>query len=108
ERVAPARALARAAFTEAGAVTACSGDLHRRALALGAAPARLRTVPYGVDAEAFAPAGGDVQETRRAFGVPEGALLVAAVGRLVEKKGFAHLVDAAAATPGVHVVVAGD
>jgi glycosyltransferase involved in cell wall biosynthesis len=39
--------------------------------------------------------------------VPPGAFLVLAFGRLVEKKGFAYLVEAAARVPGVHVVIAG-
>ena len=107
ERLFPARALARRALREAGAVTACSGDLRDRAVRLGAPPERTRTVPYGVDTAAFSPdqAGAGL---RRRFGVPEGALLVLAMGRLVEKKGFATLLEAAAQAPGVHVVVAGE
>ena len=107
ERLAPARALARRALRGAGAVTACSGDLRDRAIRLGAAPERTRTVPYGVDADAFSP---DLPSAgfRSRLGVPEGALLVLALGRLVEKKGFASLVDAAAQVPGVRVVIAGD
>lgn len=107
ERSRPARALARRAFAAAGAVTACSDDLHRRSLALGALPERTRTVPYGVDVTAFAPRA-DAPEVRARLGVPQDAFLVLAVGRLVEKKGFAHLVEAAARTGGVRVVIAGD
>jgi glycosyltransferase involved in cell wall biosynthesis len=107
ERLAPARALARRALRGAGAVTACSGDLRDRAIRLGAAPERTRTVPYGVDATAFSPDLPSA-DLRRRLGVPEGALLVVAMGRLVEKKGFASLLDAAALAPGVHVVIAGD
>jgi glycosyltransferase involved in cell wall biosynthesis len=44
---------------------------------------------------------------RAELGVPEGAVFVLAVGRLVEKKGFRHLVEAAAGTSGLHVVIAG-
>jgi glycosyltransferase involved in cell wall biosynthesis len=107
ERFAPAAWLAGAALRAAGAVTACSGDLLRRALRLGADPERARTVPYGVDVAAFspdAPAGG----LRERLGVPEGALFVLALGRLVEKKGFRHLIEAAAGCGGVHVAIAGD
>jgi glycosyltransferase involved in cell wall biosynthesis len=39
--------------------------------------------------------------------VAAGSLFVLGLGRLVEKKGFADLVDAAARTPGVQVVIAG-
>ena len=87
-------------------MTACSGDLRERALALGADPARTRTVPYGVDVRAFRP-DLDVTGVRAELGVPAGATLVLALGRLVEKKGFTHLVEAAAGLPDVHVVIAG-
>ncbi|HEY3119415.1 MAG TPA: glycosyltransferase family 4 protein [Vicinamibacteria bacterium] len=108
ERLAPARPLARRALALAAAVTACSSDLRRRAVELGAAEGRTRTVPYGVDAEAFVPREHDV-ETRARLGAPEGALLVLGLGRLVEKKGFAHLIDAAALLRDrVHLVIAGD
>jgi glycosyltransferase involved in cell wall biosynthesis len=99
--------IARRAFRQAGAVTACSGDLLRRALALGATASRTRVVPYGVDVQAFSPqttAAG----VRERLGIPPDALLVLAFGRLVEKKGFAYLVDAASRTGGIVVVIAGE
>jgi glycosyltransferase involved in cell wall biosynthesis len=105
ERSALAGAFARATLEAAARVTACSEDLRRRAVALGAREARTRTVPYGVDAEAFpAPAA---PELRARLGAPGGARLVLALGRLVEKKGLGTLVEAAAGTSGVHVAVAG-
>ena len=107
ERLSPARALARRALRGSGAVTACSGDLRARAIRLGAAPERTRTVPYGVDTVAFSP-DLDSAGFRRRFGIADGALLVLALGRLVEKKGFASLVAAAAQVPGAHVVIAGE
>jgi len=109
ERFAPARALARVALRAAGAITACSGDLQRRALALGAPAERTRTVPYGVDTAAFAPVvGADASGMRRRLGAAEGDFLVLAAGRLVEKKGFRFLVEAAARVPGLRVAIAGD
>lgn len=108
ERLKPARALARRAFAAAGAVTACSDDLHQRALALGAAAVRTRTVPYGVDVAAFRPGAGPDGAIRARLGVPAGAFLVLAFGRLVEKKGFRYLIEAASRVPGVHVVIAGE
>jgi glycosyltransferase involved in cell wall biosynthesis len=63
-------------------------------------------VPYGVDLAAFAPREAPTA-VRARLGVPEGRLFVLALGRLVEKKGFADLVAAAARTTGVHVVIAG-
>jgi glycosyltransferase involved in cell wall biosynthesis len=107
ERLRPARLLARRALRRAGAVTACSEDLRRRVVALGAPAARAATVPYGVDVHAFAPRP-PAPELRRRLGVGEDAFLVLAFGRLVEKKGFAHLVEAAARTGGVEVVIAGE
>jgi glycosyltransferase involved in cell wall biosynthesis len=64
-------------------------------------------LPYGVDARAFAPRAPE-GALRVRYGVPAQAVLVVAVGRLVEKKGFAYLVDASAKVPGVHVLIAGD
>jgi len=107
ERFFPARALARRALREAGAITACSGDLRDRAVRLGAPPERTRTVPYGVDTAAFSPDRA-AEGLRRRFGVADGALLVVAIGRLVEKKGFASLLEAAAQAPGAHLVIVGE
>jgi glycosyltransferase involved in cell wall biosynthesis len=107
ERLAVARRLARFAFETAGAITACSRDLHERALRLGAPPARTRTLPYGVDVAAFArPA--DTAAMRERLGARPDELLVLGFGRLVEKKGFRYLIEAAAAVPGVRVAIAGE
>jgi phosphatidyl-myo-inositol dimannoside synthase len=98
-------AFARSALEAAGRVTACSDDLRSRAVLLGAAEGRTRTVPYGVDASAFGgPAGAGV---RARLGAPEGARLVLAIGRLVEKKGLGALIEAAAGMSGAHVAIAG-
>lgn len=107
ERLAPARALARRTLRRAGAVTACSDDLRRRALALGAPADRTCTVAYGVDVHAFAPRP-PAPALRQRLGVAEDAFLILAFGRLVEKKGFHYLVEAAARTGGVEVVIAGE
>lgn len=107
ERLGLAGAFTRTALRAAGAVTACSADLAQRGLALGASPHRTRTVPYGVDVSAFSPET-PARDIRERLGVPEGAFLVLAFGRLVEKKGFGVLIEAAARTGGVHVVIAGE
>jgi len=101
------RSPVRRCLDRAGAVTACSGDLHRRVLPLGAHPARVRTVPYGVDLERFGP-GAAREGMREALGTPPGRLLVLAVGRLVEKKGFRYLIEAAARCPAIHLAIAGE
>jgi glycosyltransferase involved in cell wall biosynthesis len=109
ERLLPARVLARRTLADAGAVTACSGDLRDRALRLGADAGRTRLVPYGVDVAAFTPHRDPAvtAATRAGLGVKDGDLFVLGLGRLVEKKGFADLVAAAARAEGVHVVIAG-
>jgi glycosyltransferase involved in cell wall biosynthesis len=110
ERHALARRLARAVFGRAAWVTACSDDLATRAIALGASPSRLETLPYGVDAARFAPRPDERARLRRELGV-EGPLVFAA-GRLVGKKGFAFLIDAAARLkrdwPTLRVAIAGE
>ncbi len=110
ERLWPARILAQRAFGVAGAITACSVDLRRRAVRLGAPPERTRTVAYGVDVAAFAP---DLNAQhgaaiRARLGVAEEALLILAFGRLVEKKGFRYLIEAAPLLGGARVVIAGE
>lgn len=107
ERLRPAGWLARAALQAAGAVTACSRDLQERALRLGAPAARTRTLPYGVDVAAFAP-GTTAAGMRERLGARPDELLVLAFGRLVEKKGFRYLIEAAARLPGVRVAIAGE
>ncbi len=82
-------------FRRAAAVTACSSDLARRALALGAPPERTTVIPYGADREAFRPADpAERAQVRADLGLAPGEALVLAVGRLVRKKGFDQLIGA--------------
>jgi glycosyltransferase involved in cell wall biosynthesis len=103
--------LARYALRRAGWVTACSDDLRERGVALGADPARSETLPYGVDSGRFAPSADVRREARRALGIGDEPLVLAA-GRLVRKKGFEYLIDAAARLrrehPRLRVIIAGD
>ena len=99
EKLAPARQVAKMVFRRAHAVTACSSDLARRAIALGADPQRIEVVPYGVDIERFKP---DVQaraELRARVSVGPNRLMLFSAGRLVRKKGFEYLIDAVALSP---------
>ena len=99
ERVRPARAAARAVFGRAGFVTACSADLARRAVALGAAEDRLEVVPYGVDTARFKPDPNARAAHRAELGVREDTPLLFTAGRLVRKKGFEYLIDAVSRLP---------
>src|SRR4051812_11937049 len=94
ERVAAARVTARHVFHRTGFVTACSSDLASRAIALGAAADRIEVLPYGVDAQRFAPAAARREATRASIGIDAATPLVFAAGRLVRKKGFEYLIDA--------------
>jgi glycosyltransferase involved in cell wall biosynthesis len=105
------RHAARAAFRRAGWVTACSDDLRDRAIGLGADPATIETVPYGVDTVRFAPRPAERAALRSDIGVGS-APFVFSAGRLVKKKGFAYLIDAvgllSARAPDACLAIAGD
>jgi glycosyltransferase involved in cell wall biosynthesis len=107
ERTKLLRWIARRTLATSGAVTAVSNDLALRVEKLGADPRTLSTVHLGVDTETFAPR--DVgPEIRARLGAPTNALLVIAVGRLVEKKGFRYLIEAAGRVEGIHLAIIGD
>jgi glycosyltransferase involved in cell wall biosynthesis len=108
ETVAPARFAARRTFRRAGFVTACSDDLARRGIALGADPGRLETVPYGVDVDRFHSDPSARAELRALLDAAAGAPIVFAAGRLVKKKGFEYLIDAMREVPSARLGLAGD
>src|SRR5262249_33083559 len=108
EQLRPARVAARRAFRRSGFVTACSDDLARRAIRLGADPKRIETVPYGVDVERFHPDAAVRARRRRELSVGDRVPLCLAAGRLVSKKGFEYLIDALPEVPGAVLALAGD
>ena len=95
EKKGPFRSAAKLAFQRASAATACSDDLASRALALGARE-RPEVIPYGVDALEFRAEPSAGRKLRRTLGIDDEAIVIFAVGRLVRKKGFEYLLDAAA------------
>jgi glycosyltransferase involved in cell wall biosynthesis len=99
ERVGPARVAARGVFGRAGFVTACSTDLARRAVRLGAPQDRLEVVPYGVDTTRFKPDPAARARRRAELGLGENAPLLFTAGRLVRKKGFEYLIAAMSRLP---------
>lgn len=92
ERSSATALAARWTARQAAMITACSGDLSARIVGLGAAPEHVRTVPYGVDAEQFAPADGS--DIRTELGLAPEQPLIAWIGRMVYKKGI-HVLLAA-------------
>src|SRR5688572_25124605 len=112
ERHSFARFAARTAFSRARWVTACSEDLRSRATRLGADDSRSTVIPYGVDSERFHPGPALRARGRERLGIADNVPLVFAIGRLVKKKGFEYLIDAAALLkiqhPTLCVVIAGD
>jgi glycosyltransferase involved in cell wall biosynthesis len=87
------RALGRWVLRRSRWVIACSGDLARRVRALAPDGPECEVVPYGVDAAELR--GGDPQRWRERAGVAAGDFVVAGLGRLVAKKGFSRLIEAA-------------
>ena len=112
ERHSFARFAAHTAFRRARWVTACSQDLRSRATRLGADDARSTVIPYGVDSERFHPSAALRARGRERLGIADNVPLVFAIGRLVKKKGFEYLIDAAAVLKPQHpqlcVAIAGD
>jgi glycosyltransferase involved in cell wall biosynthesis len=108
------KSFAKKVLKNASWISACSEDLRHRVINLGADPAKVTTIPYGVDVEKFKP------DTRRKAKCRElirlkyrrGQKVILAVGRLVEKKGFTYLLDAMkivlSKTDKALLVIAGD
>jgi phosphatidylinositol alpha-1,6-mannosyltransferase len=73
----------------------------------------ITVIPPGVDTDRFRPAtdANERAATRQRFGIPEAAQLVFGVSRLVMRKGFDVLIDAAARLqpthPGLHLAIGG-
>jgi glycosyltransferase involved in cell wall biosynthesis len=111
ERAFPLALTAATVFRSAGAITACSGELRERAIRLGAPTDRSRVIPYGVDAASFTSDPADCAVVRAELGLPTDGPLVAALGRLVYKKGFGTLIEAFArlvrAHPNARLAIAG-
>ena len=112
ERYAVARGAARVALRRAAWITACSEDLRRRAVALGAPSDRSDVVPYGVDVTRFRPDAAAARAARARLRLDPTDPLIVAVGRLVRKKGFEYLLDAAGCLggrwPRLQIAIAGD
>ena len=100
----------RAALGRADHVLTVSRELRERAVALGAAPERVRAILNGCDGSVFRPA--ERASARGDLSVSQGSRLVVFVGRLAEIKGVRELLDAVAiaagALPPLELVLIGE
>jgi len=90
-------AMARQALAGAAHVTSCSGELRTRLLRIGGEEHgdKILLVPNGTEPLSPAESGaGSVSSGSLPVDLPADARAIVAVGRLVDKKGFTHLVDA--------------
>lgn len=108
-------AMARRALAGAAHVTSCSAELRDRLLAVGGGEHadKVRVVANGTDlVRDPAIEGTAAMAVRSRYGLAAGERLVVAVGRLVDKKGFRYLIDAApailAGCPQARIVLGGD
>jgi len=105
ERNALFGAMARRALAGASHVTSCSTDLRERLLRVGGEEhaSKVHLVANGTDlAPEALPGTSTAAETRARLGVAGGDRLVVAVGRMVDKKGFRFLLEAAPAIAAGH------
>jgi len=100
------RAILAAAARAEASITVCEA-LRAEMIGLGADGGRVHTLRNGVDLDAFRPPMADRADLKRALGVPGDAPLAVSVGGLVERKGHHLTIDAVAATPGMHLRIAG-
>jgi glycosyltransferase involved in cell wall biosynthesis len=102
--------LARRALRDAAYVTSCSDELRGRLLRVGGAEhaAKVHLVANGTDPLPVGAGGG---RWRERLGIAPGAPLVVAAGRLVDKKGFDVLLEAAPVLrrrwPAARIVIGG-
>ncbi len=114
---APVRLVQRAVYATAGRlllrrarrVFTLNGSVAAFVRGLGARPERSHHLPNGVDLRLFHPADTSTERehTRARFGLPRQGTLVLFAGRLVPKKGYQLLLDAAAGAD-YQLVLAGE
>jgi len=94
-------AVAKSVLRRAQGITACSSDLRRGALELGAPPERTHLILWGADPAVFA-CPPETRELQRELGLKAGSPVILALGRMVGKKGFDVLLQAMPIVLSVH------
>jgi glycosyltransferase involved in cell wall biosynthesis len=80
------------ALRNAGRVFAVSERLRQFAIGLGTDPAKVRTIPNGIDTAVFYPR--DRASCRRKYGITPNRFLIVSAGALVERKGHHRAIQA--------------
>ncbi|MGD0903446.1 MAG: glycosyltransferase [Terracidiphilus sp.] len=100
----------RKVLREADFVVTVSGDLRKKAVAMGVPPEKARAIINGCDISVFHV--GDRREARQRLGIAPAAEAVVYIGRMDVKKGLRELVEAAASLhpqrPELHVYLVGE
>jgi glycosyltransferase involved in cell wall biosynthesis len=76
---------------------ACTGTAARSLFGIGPSfPNNCRTIPYGIDTEAFLESAQKDLATRRDLGIPEDRIVVGHIGRFMPQKNHEYLLQVAA------------
>ncbi len=92
-------------------VASCSPELLDRFTKTTAFQGMKEVIPYGVDSSTFSPNRSLGKKIREKLGISSESVVILALGRMVEKKGFeylARIVSKLAEDKDVHVIFAGD
>jgi glycosyltransferase involved in cell wall biosynthesis len=103
---AASRRMIRWAAAHADAMITVCEALRSRLVALGADPARVRTLRNGVDLAVFRPC--DRTAARARYGIAPDASAVLSVGHLIPRKGHDIVIEAVARLPNTVLLVAGE
>ena len=97
------------AIRRADSIIAVSERLREFAIACGARPQKVRTIPNGIDTAVFYPR--DREAARRQFNLPLDSRVVLSAGSLIERKGHHRVIEAVRNLrlrgAGTHLVIAG-
>jgi len=88
-------AVGKEVLKQADKIIAVSNATKRYVLSLGAKPQKVKVLHNGVDLDRFKPLAGKREEMRRKLGIPQNAIVVLTVRRLVYKNGIDTLIEGA-------------